>query len=52
MSVRRLNQGRPRSAVKEIYVPNDTAQKVLITEHNGDTRSYDAVRHTPNRETT
>ncbi len=43
MSVSRLNQGRPRSAVKEIFVPNDPAKKVWVTENNGETRSYDAV---------
>ncbi len=43
MSVRRLNNGCPRSAVKEIYVPDDPSRKVLITERNGEVRPYDAV---------
>lgn len=43
MSVSRLNQGRPRPPVKEIYVPTDPAQKVVVTEINGDAQSYDAV---------
>jgi monoamine oxidase len=43
MSVSRLNQRRPRPAVKEIFVPTNPAQKVIVTEINGGAQSYDAV---------
>lgn len=43
MSVSRLNQGRPRTAVKEIHAPNDPAKKALVTESNGESRPFDAV---------
>lgn len=43
MSVSRLNQGQPRPAVKEIYVPTDPSKKVLVTDTKGEVRPYEVV---------